>query len=113
MGIKEWYVRREVKRMSKEDKNQFVHQVVDDFMDSMPSSDKKELMIALVPQIMNKMMDDLSTEDRKEVLESIMPVIAFQLAAKGGMSMLIGALMATTKKKEPGEEPRDDSGRER
>lgn len=104
MGIKEWYVKREIRLMSEMEKKQFVHRVVDDFIGSMPSSDKKELIKELVPHIMNGMMDGLKPDEKKEVLESIMPVIAFQLAAQGGLSMLIGALMSSSTKKGPGDE---------
>jgi hypothetical protein len=105
MGIKEWYVRREIKGMSKKEKNLFLHQMVDEFLGSMPISDKKELIKELVPQIMNQMMDGLTPADKKEVMESIMPVIAFQLASEGGLSMLIGSLMSMTKKKKPEDDP--------
>jgi len=81
MGLKEWYMKRMVRGMSREEKQSMMEKMMDEFFASMTSEDKKELMKQMMPKMMEKMMEGMTAEDKQELMGSMMPSMMTQMFA--------------------------------
>lgn len=73
MGIKSWLMNRNIKKMSKEEKQEMMEKMMDTFFASMTAEEKKEMMEKMMPQMMGKMFEGMTAEDRGKLMASMMP----------------------------------------
>lgn len=73
MGIKDWMMKRTIKRMSKEEKQKMMDKMMDEFFSSMSAEEKKKMMEKMMPKMMDKMFEGMSAEDKRELMASMMP----------------------------------------
>ncbi len=101
MSIEEWYMKRMVKGMSKEEKQNMMNKMMDEFFASMPPEEKKELMKQMMPRMMEKMMEGMTAEGKQELMSSMMPVMMSQMfGGEGGMSSMMMQMMRSSTKKD-------------
>lgn len=102
MGLKEWYMKRTVREMSKEEKQGMMEKMMDEFFASMTSEEKKELM----QQMMPKMMEGMTAEDKQELMSHMMPAMMSKMfGGEGGipnrmMQMMTSMINGERKNKE-------------
>jgi len=73
MGIKEWFMDRSVRKMSKEEKQSMMNTMKDKFFASMSVAEKKEMMNTRMPKMMEKMFEGMSSKDKQELMMAMMP----------------------------------------
>jgi len=79
LGLKEWYMKRVVRGMSKEEKQSIMCEMMDEFFANMTSEEKKELMKQMMLKMMEKIMDGMTTEDKQELMGPMMPAMMAQI----------------------------------
>ena len=79
MSLEQLYISHLVKGLSKEEKLAMVKMMTDEFIASMSSKDRKELVKIVLPDIVERLMVGTTVSDRKELLELIMTLMIGQL----------------------------------
>ena len=79
MSLEQLYVSHLVKGLSKEEKQAMVKMMTDEFIASMSSNDRRELVKIVLPDIVDRMMAGTTISDRRELLELIMTLMSEQL----------------------------------
>ena len=72
MGLEQLYVSHLIKGLSKEEKQAMVKMITEEFIASMSSQDRKELVKILLPDIVDRLMVGTTAADREELVESIL-----------------------------------------
>jgi len=111
LGLKEWYMKRMVRGMSREEKQSMMEKMMGEFFASMTSEEKKELMKQMMPKMMEKMMEGMTVEDKQELMGSMMPAMMSQMFGGEGtmpsmMMQMMKGMMSSEKEGEKGERPR-------
>ena len=91
MGMKDWFMDRQMKKMSKDEKETMMTRMMDKFFASMNRKDKKEMMISMMPKMMDNMFSGMSSIDKREMMMSMMPKMMSQMFGgekNGGMPMM-------------------------
>ena len=73
MGLKDWMMKRTIRKMSKEEKLKMMDKMMDEFFASMTAEEKKEMMEKMMPKMMDKMFEGMSGEDKQKLMASMMP----------------------------------------
>ena len=73
MGLRDWMMKRTMRKMSKEEKLKMMDKMMDEFFASMTAEEKKEMMEKMMPKMMDKMFEGMSGEDKREMMASMMP----------------------------------------
>lgn len=68
--------------------------MMNEFLASMTSEEKKEMTIQMMPKMMERMMEGMSTEDKQELMSSMMPSMMSQMfGGEGGMPSMMMQMM--------------------
>jgi len=97
LRLKEWYMKRMVKGMSKEERQSMMVKMMDMFFGSMTVEEKKDFMKQMMPKMMEKMMEGMTAEDKQELMSSMMPTMVSQMfggeSGEGGMPQMMMQMM--------------------
>jgi len=75
MGMKEWFMDRQMKNMSKEEKQTMMNTMMDKFFASMTREEKKELMNTMMPKMMDNMFKGMTNKEKQEIMLTMMPMM--------------------------------------
>jgi len=75
MGLRDWMMKRTIRKMSKEEKLKMMDKMMDEFFASMTAEEKKEMMKQMMPKMMDKMFEGMSGENKRELMSSMMPTM--------------------------------------
>ena len=82
MDIERWYVAQVIKGLTFEKKQILVRIIIDEFIMSISTQDRKEMIKIVLPGIADTLMSGMTMNDRKELIETIMPLIIAQIGLK-------------------------------
>lgn len=72
MSLEQLYVHQLIKGLTKEEKQAMVKMMTDEFIASMGTEERKEMIKIILPDIAERLMAGTSADDRKELAQFIM-----------------------------------------
>jgi len=107
LGIREWFMDRNIRNMSKDEKQSMMDKMMDKMFEGMTSQDRLELMTTMMPTMMSQMLSDTSTDQRAGLMGEMMPRMMSQMFGReGGMPAMMARMRSTTSGEKEEESPK-------
>jgi len=107
LGIREWFMDRNIRNMSKDEKQSMIDKMMDKFFATTTQDEKKEMLATMMPKMMDKMFEGMTSQDRLELMTTMMPTMMSQMFGReGGMPPMMARMGSTTSGEKEEESPK-------